>query len=103
MACDRVPFDGARRGLGHVRAGVARADPACLQHMHSWPPISTPSARKCWRNFFPAAKQMGALFDPKTTGPHRFAEVEYTARLLGVRLTTHRVERKEDIPAAIER
>jgi hypothetical protein len=44
---------------------------------------------------------MGALFDPKTTAPRRLAEIEYSARLLGVRLTTHRVERKEDIPAAM--
>ena len=53
--------------------------------------------------FFPAAKQMGALFDPKTTAPRRLGEIEYAARLLGVGLTTHRIERKEDIPAAIER
>jgi putative tryptophan/tyrosine transport system substrate-binding protein len=52
--------------------------------------------------FFPATKQMAALFDPKTTAPHQLAEIEYSARLLGVRLTTHRVERKEDIPAAVE-
>jgi putative tryptophan/tyrosine transport system substrate-binding protein len=53
--------------------------------------------------FFPAAKQMGALFDPKATAPRRLGEIEYAARLLGVGLTTHRIERKEDIPAAIER
>jgi len=27
------------------------------------------AARKCWRNF--AAKQMGALFDPKSADPQR--------------------------------
>jgi ABC transporter substrate binding protein len=46
--------------------------------------------------FFPTAKHMAALFDPKTTTPRLLGEIEYAARLLGVGLTTHRIERKED-------
>src|SRR5207244_3381711 len=52
--------------------------------------------------FFPAARQMAALVDPKTTEPQRLAEVENAARARGVALSIHRVERSEDIPAAIE-
>jgi putative ABC transport system substrate-binding protein len=52
--------------------------------------------------FFPAAQQMAVLVDPKTTEPPRLAEVERAARLRGVALAIHRVERSEDIPATIE-
>ena len=32
-------------------------------------------------DFFPAAKHMAALFDPKTTAPRRLGEIEYAAQL----------------------
>jgi putative ABC transport system substrate-binding protein len=53
-------------------------------------------------DFFPAARRMAVLADAQTTEPARLEALEDAARMRGVALSIHSVQRREDIDPAIE-
>lgn len=53
-------------------------------------------------DFFPSAHRMAVLADTQTTDNRRLSELEDAARMRGVVLSVHRVERSEDIGPAID-
>jgi putative ABC transport system substrate-binding protein len=53
-------------------------------------------------DFFPAARRMAVLADAQTTEPARLEALEDAARMRGVTLSIHSVQRREDIDPAIE-